>query len=510
VRVAELVGTLSVAADLSAGMPDDHALRGATVAAAFAGELAVDAEVARHAYYLPLFAMAGCSAEAHTAASVVGDEVLFGEAIYGRDIGRISEVLPVLLRTATRGKRPLAALVAGVRTLSRIPRMPELSRAHCEVAVQLAGRFGFEPAFRAALLRVFERWDGTGFPDRTQGDALPLALRIAHVADDANVGHRLGGVEGAMALVRKRAGRGLDPELADRFTKVADRACSALERPSSWAAAMQAEPSPQGTARQEDVEEALLAMAHFADIKCRFTHGHSTGVSLLCGRAGRELGLGGEHERSLRWAGLLHDIGRVAVTAAIWEKAEPLTDAERERIRLHTYAGERVLTRAPALREVAEIAMLAHERLDGSGYHRRLPGSELSMSARVLAAADVFHALREDRPHRPAFDDDRAASELGGMAERGALCPDAVRAVLASTEHAATAPVRPGGLTDREIDVLRLIARGLTNKEIGSALGISPKTAGHHVQHVFEKLGVRTRAAATLIAMQRGLVTTRN
>jgi HD-GYP domain-containing protein (c-di-GMP phosphodiesterase class II)/DNA-binding CsgD family transcriptional regulator len=504
------VGTLSVAADLSAGMPDSHALRGAVIAAAFAKELGVDAEVVEHAYYLPLFAMAGCSAEADTAASVVGDEVLFGEAIYGRDIGRMDEVLPVLLRMVTRGKHPLAALIASARALSRIPRMPEVSRAHCEVAVQLAARFGFDARFREALLKVFERWDGTGLPERMQGEALPLALRIAHVAVDANVGHRLGGVEGAIALVRQRAGRGIDPELAARFTKVAARACSNLQHPSPWTAAMEAEPLPSRTASHEGVEEALLAIANFSDIKCRFTRGHSTGVSVLCERAARQLGLGEQHQRSLRWAGLLHDVGRVAVTAAIWEKPGPLTDAERERIRLHTYAGERVLSRAPALQGVAEIAALAHERLDGSGYHRRLPGSELSMSARVLAVADVFHALQEERPHRPAFERERAAAELATMAQRGALCPDAVRAVLAGTERPGPAPAAPGGLTARELEVVRLVARGLTNKEIGSALQISPKTAGHHVQHVFEKLGVRTRAAATLIAMQRGLVTSRN
>jgi HD-GYP domain-containing protein (c-di-GMP phosphodiesterase class II) len=509
VRVAELVGTLSIAADLSAGMPDTHALRSAVVAAALAEQLGVDAEVARHAYYLPLFAMAGCSAEAHTAAGVVGDEVLFGERVYGRDVGRLIEVLPAILGMTTQGKSPLAAVVAAVRSLSRLPRMAAVSRAHCEVAEQLAGRFGFEPGFRSALLWVFERWDGKGYPDRVKGETLPLALRIAHVAADANVGHRLGGLEGAVALVRKRAGHGLDPELAARFPSAAKAACAGLDQPSPWAAAMAAEPLQQRSASPEDVEEALLAIAHFADLKSRFTQRHSTGVSALCALAARQLGLGEERERALRWAGLLHDVGRVAVTATIWEKSEPLSDAERERIRLHTYAGERVLARAPGLERARDIATLAHERLDAAGYHRRLPGSELSISARVLAAADVFHALREDRPHRAAFDIDRAAAELGAMATRGDLCADAVRAVLAAAEHAVPTPSRPSGLTDRELEVLTLVARGLTNKEIASALEISPKTAGHHVQHVFEKLGVRTRAAATLLAMQRGLVTTR-
>jgi HD-GYP domain-containing protein (c-di-GMP phosphodiesterase class II) len=509
VRLAELVGTLSLAADLSAGMPDSHALRGAVVAVGFARQLGVGSDVIRQAYYLPLFAMSGCSAEAPIAASVLGDEVAFGEAIYGRDVGRMSEVMPVLFRTVSRGKGPLGALFASMRAMSRVGRMPEVSRAHCEVAVHLAGRFGFDAAFHGALLGMFERWDGTGAPAKRSGEELPLALRIAHVADDANVGHRLGGVDGAIALVRKRAGRGLDPALAERFASVANEVCSGLEHPSPWALAMAAEPLPHRTMNREEIDEALSGIAHVADLKSRFTRGHSAGVAELAVGAAKKLGLGTEEQGLLRSAGLLHDVGRVAVTAAIWEKSEPLTDAERERIRLHTYAGERVLTRAPALARVAEVATLAHERLDGSGYHRRLPGSALSVCARLLAAADVFHALREERPQRAALEVERAVKELRTMAENGRLCPDAVRAVLAAAEQPAPAPARPGGLTDREVEVLRLVARGLTNKEIAAALEISPKTAGHHIEHLFEKLGVRTRAAATMIALQRGLVTTR-
>jgi DNA-binding NarL/FixJ family response regulator len=135
-----------------------------------------------------------------------------------------------------------------------------------------------------------------------------------------------------------------------------------------------------------------------------------------------------------------------------------------------------------------------------------LSATACSSPARVLAVADVYHALREDRPQRRALDVDQAAAELGAMAKAGSLCPDAVDAVLAAAGHAVRAKERPGGLTDREAEVLRLLARGLTNKEIASSLDISVKTAGHHVQHVFEKLHVTTRAGATMIAMKTGLV----
>jgi HD-GYP domain-containing protein (c-di-GMP phosphodiesterase class II) len=501
------MGTLSMATDAGAGMPDSHALRGAIVAVRLAEVAQADDKTVREAYYLPLLAMSGCSAESHTAAAALGDEVAIGVEIYGLDWGRASDMLPAMLRLARRGHGPIGGIVSMARAMGKLSQMAEVGHAHCEVAIHLAERFGFDQPFRDALFQAFERWDGTGKPRGTRGEALALGMRIAHVAIDANIGHRLGGVEGAVALTRKHAKRGLDPVLVERFASVAAEVCAPLDDPSPWAAAMAAEPGPERTVDGDAIDEGLRAIAHFTDLKCRFTRGHSTGVAMLAGAAARKLGLGEAIAQSVARAGLVHDVGRVAVTAAIWDKAEPLTDTERERIRLHTYVGERVLSRAPSLSAVAEIATLAHERLDGSGYHRRLPAAACSPAARVLAAADVYQALREERPHRAAFDPDRAAAELTAMTRAGTLCPDAVRAVLASAGHASRTADRPSGLTDREIEVLRLVARGMTNKEIAAALKISTKTAGHHVQHVLEKLSVTTRSAATMIAMHKGLVT---
>jgi HD-GYP domain-containing protein (c-di-GMP phosphodiesterase class II) len=504
-RLAELVGTLSMAADAGAGLPDHHALRGAIVAVQLADLVGADEATRRASYYLSLLALSGCSAESHTAAEALVDEVDIGAQTYGLDWGSPAEMMPVVLRMARHGRGPIGGMLAMARVMGKLAGMAEVGRAHCEVAIHLAGRFGFDEPFRAALFQAFERWDGSGKPKRAKGEAIALAMRIAHVAIDANIGHRLGGVEGALTLTRKHARRGLDPALVERFARSAAEVCGPLDDPSPWNTALAAEPLPHRVADDEATEEALRAMANFTDLKCRFTVGHSTGVAALAGAAARKLGLGDAQAQVLARAGLVHDVGRVAITAAIWDKAGPLTDTERERIRLHAYVGERVLSRAEGLRDVAEIATLAHERLDGTGYHRRLPAAACTQAARVLAAADVYQALREQRPHRAAFSADEAASELGAMARGGGLCPDAVTAVLSAAGHAVRSPQRPGGLTDREVEVLRLLSRGLTNKEIASALEISTKTAGHHVQHVLEKLGVTTRAAATMIAMKTGL-----
>ena len=504
-RLAELVGTLSMATDAGTGMPDFHALRGAILAARFAEILGTDDRTVADAYYLPLLATAGCTAESHTSAEVFGDEIQIGVDTFGLDYGSASEMLPAMFRTLGRGRSKMGAIVSMARSMSKMPKMAAVGRAHCEVAIHLAERFGFDEVFRGALFQAFERWNGSGRPMAQKGDAIALGMRIAHVAVDANVGHRIGGVDGAIALTRRHAGRGLDPALVERFAGAAARICAALEEPSPWNTAMAAEPAPHRIVEGEALDEGLLAIAHVTDLKSRFTRSHSTGVAHLARAAAAWLELGTDAEQALARAGLVHDVGRVAVSAAIWDKAGPLTDTERERIRMHTYVGERVLSKAPGLAAVAEIATLAHERLDGSGYHRRLSAAACSTAARVLAAADVYQALLEQRPHRAAFKADRAASELGSMAKSGSLCPAAVAAVLAAAGHAVRTPVRPSGLTDREIEVLRLVARGLTNKEIASALGISTKTAGHHVQHVLEKLRVTTRAGATMIAMKTGL-----
>ncbi len=504
-RLAELIGTLSLAVDAGTGLPDYHALRGATLAVGLARKMNADDRTVHDAFYLPLLAMAGCTAESHASSNMLGDEVLVGTESYGLDWGDPREMLPVMLRLVRRGHGPLGGLAAVVRAFGSMAAASEVGRAHCEVAAHVAERFGFDEVFRAALFQMFERWDGSGKPLKVKGEAIALSARIALVAIDANIGHRLGGTDGAIAFTRKHARRGLDPRLVERFTGAAAALCAPLEEPSPWSTALSAEPEPWRMVNDEEVDEGLRAIAHFSDLKCRFTRTHSTGVSALANAAARRLGLGAELERALARAGLVHDVGRVATTAAIGDKAEPLTDTEREKIRLHSYVGERVLSRARSLAPVAELATLAHERLDGSGYHRRLPAAACTIAARLLAAADVYQAMREARPHRAAFDADRAASELSAMTKRRELCPEAVAAVMEAAGHAVRAPQRPSGLTDRELEVLRLLVRGLTNKEIATALGISTKTAGHHVQHVLEKLGVTTRAAATMIAMKAGI-----
>jgi HD-GYP domain-containing protein (c-di-GMP phosphodiesterase class II) len=196
----------------------------------------------------------------------------------------------------------------------------------------------------------------------------------------------------------------------------------------------------------------------------------------------------------------------VAVHSRIWQKPGPLTADDWEQVRLHPYHTERVLSRSPFLSALSPIAGAHHERLDGSGYHRGATGPELAFPARLLAAADAYHAMTEPRPHREPLSPEQAAQVLAEEAGAGRLDPEAVAAVLEASGQRAPRLERPAGLTEREAQVVAMLARGLQTKQVARALGISVKTADRHIQNAYRKIGVSSRAAATLFAMEHGLV----
>ena len=265
--------------------------------------------------------------------------------------------------------------------------------------------------------------------------------------------------------------------------------------------------APRRHLTDEQLDETCRAIADFVDIKSPWTLGHSSGVAELAEAAAWRLGLPAEQVTELRRAALVHDLGRVGVPNSIWDRPGPLTADERERVRLHPYLTERVLAHAPALAPLAVTAARHHERLDGSGYHRACGAASLPLAARVLAAADVYHALTEPRPHRPALDAGEARDVLKREVADGRLDAQAAEAVLHAAGHKERIDrPRPAGLTEREIEVLRLVARGNTNQAIARELSISAKTVGRHVEHIYEKTGCSTRASASLFAVEHDLL----
>jgi response regulator RpfG family c-di-GMP phosphodiesterase/DNA-binding CsgD family transcriptional regulator len=307
--------------------------------------------------------------------------------------------------------------------------------------------------------------------------------------------------------VRKQRAHQLDPALADLFYAEAQELMAGLDEAASWDAVLDAEPRLARTVSGAELDGVLEAMADLVDLKSPHMAGHSRGVANLAAEAGRLSGLPPDQVTLLRRAGFVHDLGRLGVSNAIWDKPGPLTEAELERVRLHPYLADRMLARVEPLARVRELAARHHERLDGSGYPQGLTGASLTPADRLLAAADVYHALTEPRPYRSARPPDEASDELRAEAKAGSLDGEAVNAVLRAAGHRAPARREwPAGLTAREVEVLGLLARGHSNKAIAKSLVVAPKTVSNHVEHIYRKIGVSTRAAATLFAMQHGLV----
>jgi HD-GYP domain-containing protein (c-di-GMP phosphodiesterase class II) len=256
------------------------------------------------------------------------------------------------------------------------------------------------------------------------------------------------------------------------------------------------------------LETALRAVADFTDLKIPYTIGHSTGVAELAAEAGRQWKLSESEVTTLRCAGWVHDVGRTGISTGIWMKPEPLSEREWERVRLHSYYTERVLARPALLAKLGTLAASHHERLDGSGYHRGTPAAWLSFSAKILAAADTYHAMTEPRPYRPALTPEAASDELRRETRAGRLDGEAVNAVLAAAGQRARTARRewPAGLSDREVEVLRLIARGYSMRQMADTLTIAKKTVDHHIQHIYNKIGVSTRPGAALFAAEYDLL----
>jgi HD-GYP domain-containing protein (c-di-GMP phosphodiesterase class II) len=383
--------------------------------------------------------------------------------------------------------------------------------ASCEAARAVASRIGLPDEVRAALYDVHEWWNGRGARG-LKGEAIAPAARIARVATDAVFLAALGDSEAVTATLRRLGGKRLDPGVVAVFAGNTPTLLAEATAGDPRTRILESEPEPTVEIDESDLLVVAAAFGDLADIKTPFMPGHASEVAELAAAAATRLRLDQDTTSRLAVAALLHDLGRGGVSNAVWEKPGPLTSAEWEQVRMHPYYTERILSTSAALAPVAPIAGLHHERLDGSGYHRGCHGEAIGVAARVLAAADSFQAMTQRRPYRAALDVDQAGDELLRDARRGHLDFDAVAAVLDAAGQPHRAPVRdrrPAGLTEREIEILRLVAEGCSNPEIGRRLGISRRTAEHHVQHIYTKLGVSTRATVTLFALEHGLLESR-
>jgi HD-GYP domain-containing protein (c-di-GMP phosphodiesterase class II) len=509
-RLADLLGGLSMVADLGFGLPPGTAVRTCLVGAALARRMNLDDGDVRDSFYTALLMHLGCVAVAHESTAAFGDDIALNRAVARTNLADPNDVAVTLVPEMTRGMPPEVAARARAFALSSgaVEWGRRTDTGVCEVARDTARRLGLPDSTQQALYHVYESWVGGSAPEGLRGDDIAIASRVARAAMDAAFFGQLGGVDAAVTALRARAGVILDPAVVAAFTEDPRRILAEAESGDPRSRMLDVEPDPVVERSDAQLSEVAAAFGDLVDVKVPFFHGHAKDVARLAADGARRLGLGDPEVGRIEIAGFLHDVGRVGVSNAVWEKPASLTRVEWEQVRMHGYYSERILASSPSLEPISTTAGMHHERLDGSGYHRCSSAAAIPMAARILAVADAFAAMIRARPHRGSLTEEQAARQLTAEAEAGRFDHDATAAVLAEAgqQFGARRRARPAGLSDRETEVLALIAEGLSNAGVAQRLFISRRTAEHHAQHVYAKIGVSTRAAAALFAVQHDLV----
>lgn len=507
-RLADLLAGLSMVADMGYSLPVGHAMRSCLIGVELARNFGLEEQEIADTFYTSMLVHVGCLGFSHEMSAAFGDELNANRAGARTNFSDPRDIFVTLIPETTRGLTPPARLRAATFIVTK---GRELGRRYdttvCEVARQTARRVGLSEGVQRALYEVKEYWNGGGAPRGLKGEEILLAARIARAAAEAALFDCLGGAELVGQALSRRSGRMLDPAIVTELLAHSGELLEQANTGDPRELILEVEPNPVFRDVSE-LPQLAAAFGDLTDLKTTFTHGHSKEVARLAKAAGEGMKLDPELVARLQVAASLHDVGRVGISNSIWEKPGPLTSVEWEQVRLHAYYSERIMSGSRELAPMAAIAGMHHERLDGSGYHRGCRAGELSVSARVLGAADMFQAMTEPRPHREALDAEGAAEELRRAARDGKLDADAVAAVIeaAGLQRGHRRDLRPSGLSEREIEVLRLVARACSNREIAEQLFISPRTAEHHVQHIYTKIGVSSRSAAALFAMEHDLL----
>ena len=444
-RIAELVATLSYAADLGLGQPMEHCMRQMVIALRLADLIGASASEREATYYLGLMMNVYCHADAAEQARWFGDDISFkGAAFDALDMSTAGMIAFLVRRLGSHGSGMARARRLAAFPLSGQKQVLTFLTTHSTLGSQFAERIGLGDTVRDAVRQAYEQWDGKGQPGRLRGAEVCLPARLVQLASPVEVFSRRRGVDAARTIARKHSGTQFDPAVVDLFCAHAPELLAGLDEAADWDAVLDAEPELSRRVTGDELDGVLEAMADLVDLKSPYLAGHSRGVANLAGEAARICGMPEDDVRVLRRAGLLHDLGRLGVSNSIWDKPTALGEAELERVRLHPYLTDRMLARVAALGRSREIGSRHHERLDGSGYPRGLTAASLTPSDRLLAAADVYHAMTEPRPHRPPPSRPPAscAPRYGRAGSTATPCTPFSR--RRATAHPPGEPGRPG------------------------------------------------------------------
>jgi DNA-binding CsgD family transcriptional regulator len=500
-RLAEAMAALSIATDYAKGQRRESAMGAALLACRMAKLLGLDEEARAETCYAALLRLLGC-----TSVSVEAGQVSMGQDQNGfytfsmadwtdpEDLRRVAE--SYFLPSASTAERR-ATIDFVIEHLEALKASPGL---YCGQAVFLASRLPVPERAVDLLHHIEARWDGA--LGDAPGEATPIEARILLLATHATLYFWVGGASTAAEFAQSRAGRQFDPALCDLLTRERDALFAGFADGSLLEPLLDEEPGDHRTIDGAAFDTLALTFGQFADQKTGWYAGHSGRVMALAAGAAGIAGLDAEERERLRNAALTHDIGRVAIPNGLLERADSLGPAEMLEYHQHPFHTEYILSRVPGFGSIARLASSAHERVDGSGYHRGSRGPDRAQA--ILAAANRYVELTTDQPWRDALVPDAAAALMIERTAQGRHLAEAVSVVLEAAGHRRRVAERayPDGLTRREVDVLRCVVQGRTTQGIADRLGISPKTADHHIQHIYEKTGMRGRAPLALYGLK--------
>ena len=500
IRLAEVVAAVSLVTDLASGQPMEHGLRRALIAVNLAAAFGVSQEELSTAYYVALLGGLGCIVNTAAIAPFFQDEIRVRGEMFTEDL---TKVLPTIAFLSGR-------VGTGESLPNRLGKLLAIARSDAvfrDVALHVGSMLELDLEIQTALGQCEEHWNGKGGALGLKMGEIALPARLFLLAQDAEVFSRFGGFDAAIAVAKQRSGVYYDPKLVEIFSEQASSLLSYVQGAQAWEAVLECEPEPVRLLAVEEMNDIARQIGGLVDMRSYFTLGHSSRVAELAAAGSRELGLSEWETDLVRQAGFFHDLGRLSVPVATWHKTGGLSSTEWRSMQGHPAVTELVLGKASTMGPIGTIAGLHHERLDGSGY-RGATGASVPLTASLLATADAYQTKLEERPHRSALSVERAAELLTRVAEDGRLDVHVVDAVLKNTARTKQ-PVRnalAAGLTERELEVLQLLVRGLTNREISEHLVVSPKTVGHHIESIYDKIGVSTRVGATMFAVKQRLV----
>jgi putative nucleotidyltransferase with HDIG domain len=442
IRFSEVVSALSYALDITEGQPEGHAVRTCYLGMRIAEEIGLPADDRSALFYALLLKDLGCSSNAAKVCYLfAADDQTVKRDLKTTDWSSLTQAFQYVTRNVVPEgsslRRAFQIVTVAIEGSSN-----ELMQTRCDRGAQIALMLGLPIATAEAIRDLDEHWDGRGGPAKKKRERISLLGRIAGLAQTFEVFFSSVGATEAFEMTRKRRGRWFDPALVDVLRTFEGDFRFWDRMASRDVAIFLAEHEPED--RQIIADEACLervarAFAKVIDAKSPWTFNHSEQVGEIASGLASILGLPSRRQRNVTWGGLLHDIGKLGISNRILDKPAGLTSDERAAISQHPAFTYHILKEVAAFGDVAELAASHHERLDGKGYHRGLPGEMLPIEARLVKIADIYQALSVDRPYRGALSWD----EIQGIMRPDlgtSICPEAFEALCVFVEDGVQAP----------------------------------------------------------------------